>query len=470
MNLNFQPGIHPEADQLSVFVEGAATPREQERMLAHLADCAECRKAVFLMRPHEEMQAATPSPAKEWIWRRVLPVGLPAAALACGLVAALVYIRPHGGAPEIPQQNASATQAEIQLHGTTVAPTTESETVTPARSKDSARKAAVLKLSPRENHVAGGLNVPKSQSDQATANVAAQAATGAAASGPVQTADAAVVSGVISTTTISDLPLNGRSVTELQQLATPADKKAAASQNSLAKKKDLPALEIERATRQNDTLAGVSGRILDRSGAVMPGVAVTLRDATGKTRQTTTSADGSFHLTDLPTGQYELIATAYGFKTNSQSIELKPSELAMLQPVLDVGTVSETVEVTSAAPSVQTESASMGGLRGAAVSSMGQLTAVPSGLPLSATVSYRKLLLSLDSAGNLFLSRNRGKKWKKVNPQWVGKVVRIELTPAYRNGAPPKGKNESLDPAVFLLTTDANAVWSSKDGAHWHQQ
>ena len=58
MNQNLQPGIHPDADQLSVFAEGAATAREQERMLAHLADCAECRKAVFLMRPHEEMLAA----------------------------------------------------------------------------------------------------------------------------------------------------------------------------------------------------------------------------------------------------------------------------------------------------------------------------------------------------------------------------------------------------------------------------
>ena len=115
MNLNFQPGIHPEADQLSVFVEGAATPREQERMLAHLADCAECRKAVFLMRPHEETQAARPTPTKEWIWRRLLPVGLPAAALACGLIAALVYIRPRDGAPETPQQIASPTQPGIQM-------------------------------------------------------------------------------------------------------------------------------------------------------------------------------------------------------------------------------------------------------------------------------------------------------------------------------------------------------------------
>ena len=58
MNWNFQLGIHPDADQLSVFVEGAATSREHERMLAHLAECAECRKAVFFMQPQEERQAS----------------------------------------------------------------------------------------------------------------------------------------------------------------------------------------------------------------------------------------------------------------------------------------------------------------------------------------------------------------------------------------------------------------------------
>lgn len=484
MNQNFQLGIHPDADQLSVFVEGAATAREQERMLVHLADCAECRKAVFLMQPHEETQAATPTPAKEWIWRRLLPVGLPAAALACGLVAVLIYIRPHGIAPRIPQRIASARHPEIERPGTTAAPTTNSESVArPGRPRSFTRNAGVPTLSQQENRVAGGLNLRKSlnssksksdqKSDQATANVAAQQVTGAAASVPVQTEDAALGPRSIVPATGSELPLNGRNLTNLQQLPTPADTKAAASQNNLAKKKDLPALEVERASGQNDTLAGVSGRITDRTGAVISGAAITLRDATGKTRQTTTSADGSFHLTELPAGQYELIATARGFKTNKQSIELKPSELAMLQPALDVGAASEAVTVEAGAQSVQTESPSVGRAVGAEIQSMGRVIAVPSGLPVAATVSYGKLFLSLDGGGTLSLSRNRGKKWKKINPQWAGKAVRIELTPAYIGEAPRKGKNETLGRAsslaVFQLTTDANAVWTSKDGAHWRQ-
>ena len=122
-------------------------------------------------------------------------------------------------------------------------------------------------------------------------------------------------------------------------------------------KRQLPALQIQGASGEAQILAGISGRITDRTGAVIAGVTVTLRDAAGKTRQTTTGADGSFHLTQLPAGQYRLTATASGFKTGNESIELKPSEMAMLQPVLNVGSASEVVEVEAGATSIQTESA-----------------------------------------------------------------------------------------------------------------
>jgi hypothetical protein len=462
VNGDFQTGTHPDADQLSVFVEGAATAREHERMLAHLAECAECRNAVFLMQPHEETQAATATPVKGWIWRRLLPVGLPAAALACGLIAVLISIRPRGSAPEVLQQNASVRRPEIQLHETTVAPAINSETVARSgRSKKTfERNAAAPNLSRQENHAEPGSNLPKSKSHQIAANLESPQ-TRAAAPAPV--AQGGVVGGVPGGV--------GRGGAFRQQAS-----QAAASQNGLAEKKDLPPLGVERASEQDATLAGLSGRITDRSGAIVAGATITLRDASGKTRQTTTGTDGSFHLTGLPAGQYELIATARGFMTNQESIELKPSELAKLQPVLDVGATSEavTVEAESAAQQVQTESASMAGQVVAEMPGVGRVIPVPSGLPVAATVSHGKRFLSLDSAGNLFLSRNGGKKWKKINPRWAGKAVRIELTPAYTSEVPPERQNETSGPAsavaVFQLTTDADAVWTSKDGAHWHQQ
>jgi hypothetical protein len=160
---------------------------------------------------------------------------------------------------------------------------------------------------------------------------------------------------------------------------------------------------------------------------------------------------------------------------------LNPSQLAMLQPVLDIGTASEQVTVEAGAQAVNTEDAALS--QNVDARAVGGNAA---GLPHNVyarvfggngeghSVSHGKRFLSLDSTGNLFLSRNEGKKWKKIRPQWTGKAVRIELTPAYRSEAPPKPEKDTLgqasEVAVFLLTTDAGAVWTSKDGAHWHQQ
>jgi hypothetical protein len=489
LNRNLQPGIHPDADQLSVFVEGAATAREQEKMLAHMAECAECRKALFLMQPHEEPQRVTATPEKGWMWRWLVPVGLPAAALACGLIAVLVYIRPHGSVPETPQQIASVRQAESERRGTTVAPPSNLEPGAPTanagpkvRSGEPesgfAAKGVAANLSPQESRIGSGLNSPALKNEQVTIGVPPQT-TAAAPTISAPVADAAKVQGgvigrVIGGIKVSELPLNGRNVTDLQQLQ-PADAKGAAGQNTLARKKELPTLQIQGANVQAQTDAGISGRITDRSGAIIAGATITLHDATGKTRQTTTGADGSFHLTQLPAGQYELTAALAGFKTSKQSIELKPSELAMLQPVLDIGSASEVVEVeaSSGAASVETQSANVSDQLVRENTGMGRGTAVPSGLPVAETVSHGKRFLSLDDAGNLFLSRNGGKKWKKVKPQWTGRAVRIELTPAYSGQASAKAKDETgavSEDAVFLLTTDGGRVWSSKDGAHWHQQ
>jgi hypothetical protein len=516
VNRNLQLGVHPDADKISVFVEGAATAREQEKMLAHLAECAECRKAVFLIQPHEEPQRVTATPEKGWVWPWLVPVGLPAAALACGLIVVLVYIRPHG-VSKTPQQMASIRPPETERPGSEVAPTRNAEPDRPAPTSNLeqsrptgnadqapaanselversvkpqnglAPSAMAPNASRQENQTTGGLRLPglKSgrvpMSGQATASVPSQTA-GAAPSviggpiGSVQTTDSTLAQSTASTTATSNLPLNGRNFTELQQLQ-PADTKGAASQDALAGKKELPALQIQAASAQNETLAGISGRITDRTGAVIAGVTVTLSDATGKKRQSTTGTDGSFHVMQLPAGHYELTATASGFKTSQQSIELKPSELATLQPVLDVGAASEVVEVEagSSVVAVQTESANVSSQAVAEITGAHRAIALPSGVGIAQTVSHGKRFLSLDDAGDLFLSRNGSKKWKKVKPQWAGKAIRIELTSgSISEAAAQKPKDETSgaagEGAVFLLTTDDGTVWSSKDGAHWHQQ
>ena len=473
-------------------------------MLAHLAECGECRKAVFLMRPHEEPRPAAVSPEKRWAWRWLVPVGVPAAVLACALIAALIYIRPHG-TPETPQQLASVRPTEAERPGSTVATSTNAEADRAAPSSDLepgaptdkpgrapaansklvarpggrgdsfAPSAPAKKVLRHESPIAGRSNLSALKSGQATAGVASPTAGATPSGGPigsVQTTNSTAAQSTVSSSATSKLPVSGRNFTQLQQLP-PVGTQGAAKQDNLAKKKELPALQIQGGRGEARTLAGISGRITDRSGASIAGAAVTVRDTAGKTRQTTTGADGSFHLTQLPAGQYQLTATASGFKTGNESVELKPSEMAMLQPVLDVGSVSEVVEVGAGATSIQTESANLSGRAVTEKSSMSLRSTPPSDLPLLATVSQGKRVLSLDDAGNLFLSRDEGKKWKKVKPQWAGKVVRIESTAAASGKASANAKDEiggASEGAVFQLTTDGGTTWSSKDGLHWRQR
>jgi hypothetical protein len=212
----------------------------------------------------------------------------------------------------------------------------------------------------------------------------------------------------------------------------------------------LQALPIGRPTAQADMLSGVSGLVTDTSGAVVPKAVLSLRDASGNVRQTATGANGNFQLSGIPAGHYDLTVTAPGFQNNQQSIDLKARELAQLEPVLTVGGASETVNVTSDAPLLQTESASISSL----------VAELPSHLPVASSVSLGKRILSLDRAGSLFLSRNHGKGWKKVNPQWPGKAVSLSLEAAETKNSGSK----------FQLTTDNGAQWTSKDGMHWRPQ
>ena len=51
MSETLQSGRHPDADQISAFVESALPAYEREQVLDHLAVCTECRAIVALSLP-----------------------------------------------------------------------------------------------------------------------------------------------------------------------------------------------------------------------------------------------------------------------------------------------------------------------------------------------------------------------------------------------------------------------------------
>ena len=100
----------------------------------------------------------------------------------------------------------------------------------------------------------------------------------------------------------------------------------------------------------------------DQTGAVLPGVEVTATQTdTGATRNTVTNETGSYALPNLPLGPYRVEAALPGFRTYVQTgIVLQVNSNPVINPVLEVGQVSEQVEVQANAALVETRSAGVG--------------------------------------------------------------------------------------------------------------
>jgi hypothetical protein len=110
------------------------------------------------------------------------------------------------------------------------------------------------------------------------------------------------------------------------------------------------------------TTATILGTVTDSSDAVMPGVAVTIvNEGTNSQRTVTTDGTGGYEAPLLPPGAYRVEGELTGFKKIIRSgITLQVDQRARVDLVLDLGAVTETIEVRADAPLVQSESAGIG--------------------------------------------------------------------------------------------------------------
>src|ERR1700689_645881 len=85
-------------------------------------------------------------------------------------------------------------------------------------------------------------------------------------------------------------------------------------------------------------VGSLTGTLHDASGAVMPGVAVTVTNKdTGLKRQMTTSPEGIFSAASLPGGDYSIRAVAAGFRTFEQSATVQIGQVTTLDLEMQVG-------------------------------------------------------------------------------------------------------------------------------------
>ena len=116
----------------------------------------------------------------------------------------------------------------------------------------------------------------------------------------------------------------------------------------------LPALAFAQA---GGATAEIKGKITDSTGAVVAGATVTATDAgKGISRATTSDEQGEYRLLSLPPGIYQLKVEARGFTAQAQNgVEVTVGQTMDKDIALQVGVTSETVNVTSEVPVIETE-------------------------------------------------------------------------------------------------------------------
>ena len=109
--------------------------------------------------------------------------------------------------------------------------------------------------------------------------------------------------------------------------------------------------------------ASLQGTVMDAGQAAIAGAKVTATDqATGVSRDTQTSDQGFYRINELPPGTYTVTVEAPGFKQSvSQDVVVEAEQPRGFDVTLQVGNVSESVTVSSAAEGLQTEDASVNG-------------------------------------------------------------------------------------------------------------
>src|SRR5215469_14423255 len=110
------------------------------------------------------------------------------------------------------------------------------------------------------------------------------------------------------------------------------------------------------------TLGEITGRVSDASGAGIPAATMTLTNtATNGIRTTETSNEGFYTFPSVPPGSYNVKAEHSGFKVaSSNNVEVQVQQTLRLDLTLEIGQISQSVEVSAQANLLQAENATVG--------------------------------------------------------------------------------------------------------------
>ena len=110
------------------------------------------------------------------------------------------------------------------------------------------------------------------------------------------------------------------------------------------------------------TFGSISGAVSDASGGSLEGAQVTITSLeTGTKQSQTTGSDGLYQFSNLPPGRYRIESEKTGFKRTAQTeVVVQVQQTSNINLTMQLGDVSQTVEVTSETPLLQPDSSSLG--------------------------------------------------------------------------------------------------------------
>ena len=398
-----QSGQHPDADQLSAFVEHVLPAHEQEETLAHLAVCSACRSIVALSLPAFEEQPIPQPVRRPWLsgWNLVWSG---TAALAA-MVLVGVLLRNDSSVPSHvrnyvpPAQTAQAVlPPPVVLHqqlpyaaskGTqTFTPPTQPPSAAAPRAKAVAppgRHDRQIQAAPSVSGPVGGISNREAASaaTATTASVSVVAAndalqtenvalrstlgpdqaevilsrhplpSGLHAVSAVANARQAVAIDAHNALFLSDdagehwsaipEPWQGRAVKVELASSTPDNSVNAVEAGAPFRARPAPVFGLVPSQKKSS----IAGDVTDPSGASIPGASVVVTNSqTQVSRLTRTDGSGHYVVNNLDPGSYALEAEAPGFTSQQLSgVALNPAQQSQMNIRLAVGSLSQTVEV-----------------------------------------------------------------------------------------------------------------------------
>lgn len=121
-------------------------------------------------------------------------------------------------------------------------------------------------------------------------------------------------------------------------------------------------LGILAAHLAGQTFGEITGRVSDASGAAIPAATISLTNvSTNAVRTTTTTDSGDYSFPSVPPGVYNLKTEHTGFKAaSSNNVQVQVQQTVRLDFTLQVGDVSQSVEVQATSTQLQAENATVG--------------------------------------------------------------------------------------------------------------